>query len=266
MATQTKGENPQLFAEERKERILDLLEENSKILVPELSEMFEVSQVTIRGYLRDLENEGKLRRTHGGAIPVGKSGDEPDSRRKAVEHIAEKQRIAQAAAALVEDGDVVALDTGTTTLELAKALSCKKHLTIVTNDLNIASFMEDNSDASVVLIGGTLRRGFHCTTGPMAIAAFKGINADIVFVAANGFSLEQGFSTPSVDHAEMKRSLMGMASKCVMIMDSSKVGKVSFISFASIYDIDRLITDSGIGRRVTEAIEAQSDNLELQVV
>ena len=261
-----RGENPQLFAEERKERILELLEENSKILVPELSELFEVSQVTIRGYLRDLEGEGKLRRTHGGAIPVGKSGEEPDSKRKAVEHIAEKQRIANAAATLVDDGDVVALDTGTTTLELAKALSAKKHLTIVTNDLKIASFMEDASDASIMLIGGTLRRGFHCTTGPMAIAAFKGINADVVFVAANGFSLEHGFSTPSVDHAEMKRTLMSMSSRCVMVMDSSKIGKVSFVSFAALHDIDRLITDSGIGMRVTEAIEAQSDNLELQIV
>jgi DeoR family fructose operon transcriptional repressor len=100
----------------------------------------------------------------------------------------------------------------------------------------------------------------------MAVSAFKGINADVVFVAANGFSLEQGFSTPSVDHAEMKRALMGMASRCVMVMDSSKIGKVSFISFASLHDIDRLITDSGIGKRVMDAIEAQSDNLELQVV
>ena len=261
-----RSEISQLFAEERKERILELLEENSKILVPELSELFEVSQVTIRGYLRDLEGEGKLRRTHGGAIPVGKSGDEPTSRLKAVEHITEKQRIASAAASLVDDGDVVALDTGTTTLELAKALSLKKRLTIVTNDLGIASFMEDNSDAAIMLIGGILRRGFRCTTGPMAIAAFKDINADVVFVAANGFSLEHGFSTPSVDHAEMKRALMGMASRCVMVMDSSKIGKVSFISFAALRDIDRLITDSGISRSVTEAIEAQSDNLELQIV
>jgi DeoR family fructose operon transcriptional repressor len=261
-----RGETPQLFAEERKERILELLEENSKILVPELSEMFEVSQVTIRGYLRDLEHDGKLRRTHGGAIPVGKSGDEQDSSHKAVANIAEKQRIAQAAAAMIEDGDVVALDTGTTTLELARALSPKKRLTVVTNDLKIASFMEDSSDAIIMLIGGTIRRGFHCTTGPMSIAAFKDINADTVFVAANGFSLEHGFSTPNADHAEMKKVLMGMASRCIMLMDSSKIGKVSFISFASLRDIDKLITDSGIGRRVTEAIEAQSENLELQIV
>jgi DeoR family fructose operon transcriptional repressor len=261
-----KNEVSQLFAEERKERILELLEENSKILVPELSDMFEVSQVTIRGYLRDLENEGKLRRTHGGAIPMGKSGDEQDSLHKAVAHIAEKQRIAHAAAAMIEDGDVIALDTGTTTLELAKALSLKKRLTIVTNDLKIATFLEDNSDATVMLSGGALRRGFHCTTGPIAVAAFKDINADTVFLAANGFSLEQGFSTPNVDHAEMKKALMGMASKCIMLMDSSKIGKVSFISFATLHDIDKLIIDSGIGKRVTEAIEAQTDNLVLLVV
>jgi DeoR family fructose operon transcriptional repressor len=261
-----KNEAPALFAEERKERILELLEENSKILVPELSELFEVSQVTIRGYLRELESEGKLRRTHGGAIPVGKSAYEQDSLHKSVANIAEKQRIAQAAAASIEDGDTIALDTGTTVLELAKAITARRQLSIVTNDLKIAAYLEDNSDATVIVIGGTLRRGFHCTTGPMALTAFKDINVDTAFLGANGFSLEHGFSTPNADHAEIKKALMRMAARRIVLMDSSKIGKISFISFASLHDVDKLITDSGIGKRVTEAMEEQSDNLELQIV
>jgi DeoR family fructose operon transcriptional repressor len=256
----------QLFAEERKEKILALLEENSKILVPELSELFEVSQATIRADLRDLEGEGKLRRTHGGAIPLSKAGDEQDSRHKKVAHIAEKQRIAQAAALLVEDGDAIALDTGTSMLELAHALVGKKRLTVVTNDLKIADFLEEYTDATIILMGGVLRRGFHCTTGPMTMAAFKNINVDKAFLASNAFSLEHGFATPNVDHGEVKKKLIEMASQTIMLMDSSKIGKVSLIGFASPQDIDRLITDSGIGKRAAEAIQAQSDNMELQIV
>ena len=126
------SEHP-LFAEERKGQILELLRQKSKLLVPELCDYFDVSPATIRNDLRDLENERKLKRTHGGAISLEKTSFELDSRHKEIRNMEQKRQIAACAAKLIEDGDTIILDTGTTTLELAKCLSGKRDLTIVLN-------------------------------------------------------------------------------------------------------------------------------------
>ena len=155
------SEHP-LFAEERKGQILELLRQKSKLLVPELCDYFDVSPATIRNDLRDLENERKLKRTHGGAISLEKTSFELDSRHKEIRNMEQKRQIAACAAKLIEDGDTIILDTGTTTLELAKCLSGKRDLTIVLNDIEIASLLEESTQANLILIGGTLRHGFHC--------------------------------------------------------------------------------------------------------
>jgi DeoR family fructose operon transcriptional repressor len=254
-----------LFAEERKERILVLLRENSKILAPELSEMFGVSQATVRGDLRSLEAEGKLRRTHGGAILPDRGGAGRNADRKEFARCEEMQRIAQAAALLIEDGDAIALDVGDATLELAKRLTDKNRLKIVTNDLRTASFLENNADADIVLIGGLVKRGCHCTAGPMTMAAFKEIHVDTAFLTTSAFSLEYGFTAPSIECAEIKKMLLAISTRRVMLMDSNIIGRNSFICFASPRGIDRLITDSGIDARAAAAIGAVSE-MELQIV
>jgi DeoR family transcriptional regulator, fructose operon transcriptional repressor len=258
---------PPLFAEERKEKIMQLLTENSKIMVPELCKVFGVSPVTIRTDLRDLETDGKLKRTHGGAIPVGKAAFESTSSIKEVEHIEEKKKIAFYAAQMVDDGDTIALDTGTTTLELAKCLTKKKDLTIVTNDLKIASYLETNlKDADIIVIGGILRPGFHCMVGPLAISSLIGLNVDKAFMATNAFSYNKGFTTPDVNQAELKKSLIEIASEIIMLVDSSKLGHVSFVKFASLTDIDKLITDSKISTKAANSLKELSDNLDLLIV
>lgn len=255
-----------LFVAERREKIVALLGERSKILVPELSEHFGVSPATIRGDLRDLENEGALRRIHGGAIPLGKAGIEPDSHLKQIEHIEEKRRIAAKAAEFVEDGDTIALDTGTTVLEMARFLTDRKNLSVVTNDVQIATFLENNSAATIILIGGLLRRRFHCTTGPMSVAAISSLNVDKAFVATNAFSLDKGFTTPNFEHAELKRAMLSIAAEATMLIDSSKIGRISFIKFVDVGDIDRLITDDSIGAQALKALREENEGLELLVV
>lgn len=259
-------ESMPLFAVERREQILRLLEERSKILVPDLCEYFNVSPATIRGDLRDLEGGGKIKRTHGGAIPVGKAAFEPVSKTKEVEHIDEKRRIAVQAAKMIDAGDTIALDTGTTTLELAKCLVNKENITVVTTDIEIARFLENNSGVNIILIGGTLRRRFHCTTGPMTVAAMSNLNVDKAFMASNAFSLEKGFTTPAFEHVEVKKAMMSIAAKIIMLVDSSKVGRISFIKFADIHDIDHLVIDSGIGKNTVMALNDLEDSLELHVV
>lgn len=256
-------ENSPLFAEERREQILVLLRENTKLLVPDLCEHFDVSPATIRNDLRDLEAAGKLKRTHGGAIPVGKASFEPNSTEKEVEHREEKQRIAKRACGFIEDGDTIALDTGTTTLELARLLVGKKDLTIVTNDLKIASCLESDSDASVVFIGGAIRHGFHCTTGPTAQAQLASFNVDKAFLAANALSVEKGFTTPCLDQAEVKKTMVSIAAQVFFLMDSSKLGRISFVKFADLHDADKLVTDAGVGKKAVAQLQADHDNLEI---
>ena len=255
-----------LFAEERREQILELLKENSKLLGSELCTYFDVSPATIRNDLRDLEAAGKLKRTHGGAIPVGKASFELNSQQKEIAHQIEKQRIAQMAASLIEDGDTIALDTGTTTLELAKLIINKQDLSIVTNDIMIASYLEKNSDANVVLIGGMLRKGFHCTVGPAAQAQLSEYYVDKAFMAANAVSLEKGFTTPGIDLAETKKTMMSIASQVIFLLDSSKFGRITFIRFAGLKDADKIVTDEGVGKAVIAQIEAENKNIEVLIV
>lgn len=189
MSMEKQNKSP-LFAEERKQKILDLLKEKSKLMVPELCSEFGVSPATIRNDLRELENAGLLKRTHGGAIKVSKTSFELNSYQKKVTNLNEKKAIARIAINYVEDGDTIALDTGTTTLELARLLSSRKNITVVLNDIEIAAYLENEQNIDVILIGGSLRKGFHCTVGPIAVRSLQGLYVDKAFMATNGISVK----------------------------------------------------------------------------
>jgi DeoR family transcriptional regulator, fructose operon transcriptional repressor len=235
-----------LFVEERKLKILEFIEEHRKATVVELCQQFRVSSATIRNDLRDLETAGLLIRTHGGAMVKSKTGLEPDMSLRKVQYLEEKRRIAEAALRLVEDGDTIILDTGTTTYELARLLGEKRDLTVVTNDLPIALLLEDFESVRVVLVGGMVRKKFHCTVA----SSFSGMNAlsdlavDKAFMAANGFSLEKGASTPDINHSETKKLMISIAARVILLFDSSKMGRNSFAIFAPLDKIDAVVTDS----------------------
>jgi DeoR family fructose operon transcriptional repressor len=239
-------ENESMFAEERKNAIAEYINKNRKSTVNELCKIFKVSPATIRNDLNELENAGLLKRTHGGAIPNIKANYELNSNQKKVEHIKEKEAIAKKALAYVEDGDTIAIDTGTTTLCFARLLVSKKNLTIVTNDIEIAGFLEENSDFDIVLIGGRVRRGFHCSVGPIALKCMEGLRVDKAFIASNSVSVKNGITTPSIELAQIKTSLMSFAEEVYLLSDSSKFGRASFVKFADITDIDTIITDKGL--------------------
>ena len=235
-----------LFVEERKMKILEFIEEHRKATVIELCQQFKVSSATIRNDLRDLETAGLLIRTHGGAMVKTKTGLEPDMSLRKVQNLEEKRRIAEAALRLVEDGDTIILDTGTTTYELARLLGEKRDLTVVTNDLPIALLLEEFESVRVVLVGGMVRKKFHCTVA----SSFSGMNAlsdltvDKAFMAANGFSLEKGASTPDINHSETKKLMISIAAQVILLFDSSKMGRNSFAIFAPLDKIDAIVTDS----------------------
>jgi DeoR family fructose operon transcriptional repressor len=243
-----------MFAEERKQTIVDLINSQKKVTVQELSERFGASGGTIRNDLRELEERGLLKRTHGGAITLDRSSFERGSAEKEVMHYAAKLAIARKALELIDDGDTIALDTGTTTMELARLLGSKKDLLVVTNDLEIALEAEKHDGTTVVLTGGTLRRLYHCTIGPQAAQQLHDLRVDKTFLAANGISVEAGITTPNIDLADIKRKLIDIAKETILLGDSSKIGRVSFKRVAGLQEISLLLTDSGLSATQQEKL------------
>ncbi|MCM1134098.1 MAG: DeoR/GlpR family DNA-binding transcription regulator [Clostridium sp.] len=255
-------ENGPLFAEERQEQIVALLNKNSKLLVPELCEHFQVSPATIRSDLRQLASKGRLKRTHGGAIPINKTLFEPSTDDKKIYNAEKKQAIAQLAAELIEDDDTIAIDAGSTMMELAKKLTKKRNLTIVVNDLNIALFLEQQSNANIIMLGGNLRRRQQCTVGPITLSTLVSLNVDKVFLATNAFSPEKGFMTPDMNQAEVKKAMLKSAAEKIVLCDSSKIGKISFVKFAGLHEIDKLITDAQITPENRRYLDELQDSIQ----
>ena len=235
-----------LFVEERKQKILEHIAAHRKATVVELCDLFRVSSATIRNDLRDLEAESLLVRTHGGAMIKSKTGLEQDMVARGVQNLDAKRSIAQAAVRQVEDGDMIVLDTGSTVLELARRLDRKRDITVVTNDLAIASLLEDHESVKIVFLGGTVRKRFHCTVFHDLASRnlLSGLTVDKAFMGLNSFSLEKGASTPDIGHAETKKLMMSIAAKVVLLFDSSKMGRNSFAQFAAIDEVDSIITDA----------------------
>jgi len=231
-----------MFAKERKIKIVDYVNKHQKATVSELCDAFNFSSATIRNDLRDLENNGALTRTHGGALKNPKTGFEfLISERSAVDYVG-KSAIAELAIDCVEDGDSIVLDTGTTTLELARLLNRRRNLTVATNDLKIAMLLEDAQDCTVVILGGIVRK--HSTVGPMPIELLENFVVDKAFMGTNSFSMEKGATTPNFMMAQIKRKMLSIAARVYLLCGSSKFGRSSFALFAQPDDIDVIVTDN----------------------
>ena len=231
------------FAKERKIKIHDLVKEKKKVTVSELCELYKVSSATIRNDLRDLQSKGILIRTHGGAIEKTQTGFELEPTQKVSRNIIEKRKIANVAIDLVEDGDKIILDTGTTILELAQLLFQKKNITVLTNDMDAVRVLENHETAQVILMGGIVRKKFHCTNNIQGVQLYKGLMADKAFMGVNALSLVNGAMTPDINQAQTKKLMISIANKIIFLCDSSKLGKASFVQFATVEEIDTVVSD-----------------------
>ena len=232
-----------LFAEERRRRIVERVNEKKTVSVDELCMLFGSSPATIRTDLNELSDAGLLCRTHGGAVSVQGVSYENLSR-NVVTNLREKQAIAGKALEYIFDRDTVLLDAGSTTMELARLLKKRSGLTVIVNDLAIASVLENTTDATVVFLGGVLRRGVHSCVGPLAEQALNGMHIDKAFLAVNGLTA-QGATTPDIYQAEVKHTMVERARQTMLLADSTKIGKYSFCLFAHLNEFERLITDAG---------------------
>jgi DeoR family transcriptional regulator of aga operon len=232
--------------EERRRHILDILDRDGRVLVVDLAKQFRTSQVTIRKDLDVLQAQGRVHRSHGGALPARESAlEDPTLREKEKLHRKEKLQIAAAAASMVQEGQVVILDSGTTTTAIARALREFENLTIITNAVNIAAELSGSS-LEVILTGGTLRKNSFSLVGPVADETLRRLNADILFLGVDGFDVQHGLSTPNLLEAKVNRTMMDVARIVVVVCDSSKFGRRALSSIASPAAVHHLITDRDI--------------------
>ena len=246
-----------IFAEIRKQEIVDMVNSNGRATVNELCTYFNVSPATIRTDLNELERMGILKRTHGGAISNSSiSNYEPTSQEKEEQYVAQKKAISLAALDYVKPGDTIAIDTGTTTLVFAKAIVNIPNLTVITNDLHIAMFLEQSVNTTVIMLGGYIRRHFHCTMGQSVVDALAPLHIDTTFLATNGISTDRGLSTPNMEVANIKKEMIKNSQNVVLLVDSSKIGKNALATFATLNEVDVLITDDGADDAFAASVEA----------
>lgn len=233
-----------MFAEERKKKLVEFINEKRSVVVPDLCEAFSVSGATIRNDLRELDDAGLITRTHGGAIRKTRTGYEPDMNFRSGRNMDAKILVAETALDTIENGDTIILDTGTTITELARLLGRKENLTVVTNDITIAAILEKTPSCEVLLIGGLLRKGFHCTVGYGMSSHLDSLSVDKALLGANSFSARKGASTPDLSQSDIKRQMIAVAAKVILLCDHTKLETDSFMNFASPSGIDLLVTDS----------------------
>lgn len=231
--------------EERRRAILDLLNHHGRVLVTELSRQFQTSQVTIRKDLEILHSHGLVHRTHGGALPSREGAlEDPTLREKEKLHHHEKLRIAECAVQNVKEGQVLILDSGTTTTAIARSLRNFQNLTIITNAVNIAAELSGTA-VEVILTGGTLRKNSFSLVGPIAEETLRRLSADILFLGVDGFDVHFGLSTPNLLEAKVNRVMVEVAKKTVAVFDSSKFGRRSLSLIAPTSALQEVITDRG---------------------
>jgi DeoR/GlpR family transcriptional regulator of sugar metabolism len=238
--------DPRPLAEQRRRKILDVLEQEGQITVRDLVEKFSISAVTARGDLDALCSSGAAVRSHGGAVRQLEASRDYPLRLKATLHRAEKARIGRAAAELIQPNEVIILDSGTTTAEIARQIKARniQSVTVITNAMNIVSELVDAPGVTVIGLGGLLRPVSLSFVGPQAEAMLKDLHADRLFLAVDGFDLENGATTPDVLEAQLNGLMMQAAKETTVVADSSKLGRRSVSRIGSIERVHRLITDT----------------------
>jgi DeoR family transcriptional regulator, aga operon transcriptional repressor len=225
----------------RRGTILDLLTRNGFVDLAGLQRQFGCSEATIRRDLDQLQREGRLRRTHGGAVLDGHR--ERTLMMRVTERVEEKQAIGRSAVQMVPDGAAVGLAGGTTTLQVARCLADRSGLTVVTNAINVAIELA-SKDVRVIVIGGELRKETYELVGPLGEPAASQLHLDIIFMGVDGLSVEGGLTTHNMVEARVDRMLIDRANEVVVVADHTKLGRKTFAQIAPLEVAHTLVTDA----------------------
>jgi DeoR family transcriptional regulator of aga operon len=244
----------------RRDRMLDLIGRHGFVRVGDLSEAFQVSDVTVRSDLDLLDQQQSIRRVHGGAVLRGNGMREPSFEEALESSADEKRSIALAAAASVESGSSVILDVGTTTTAIARALVERTDLddvTVITNGLTIALELERAIPRfEVIVTGGTLRPLQHSLVEPLASVLLDRMHADVAFVGCTGVHPAGGITNVNLPEADLKRVMVGAATRAIVVADGSKVGRTHLGRIASLDEVDGLITGASAPDDAVDALRA----------
>jgi DeoR family transcriptional regulator of aga operon len=245
---------PRPLSPERRQQMLELVHRAGHVQVNELSERFGVSKVTIRGDLDWLAEQNLVARARGGAVGVpGQALTAAFSERTAL-YKAEKQRIAKAAALLLEAGETILLDAGSTVYELSKLISAASGLTVVTPALNIATQLGGLPGVELIIVGGRLDPHTIATTGPTAEREIMEIRVHKLFLGAHGIDREGDVVDVSLEVARLKRAMIAVARQVILLADSSKWGRTGQARVVDLASVNTVITDSGLSAGARRAI------------
>lgn len=237
--------------EERRDSILSIIDEYGEISLAELCALFpDVSSMTVRRDLTELEARGSIIRTRGGAISVrsintsrSPKGEENEYSLRARDNTAQKKAIAKKALQFVQKNRSIYFDAGSTVMALAELVP-NDNMTIITNGINVAQTLVSNSNINVLLPAGSVNRNTLSVSGSESLSFIDKINIELAFMSASAFSLSAGFTVSNINEAELKRKVISRAKKTIMLLDNSKIGKDLLFTLADIDQIHVLITDS----------------------
>jgi len=263
MASSREAVPVSLRAAIRHEEICHAIGREGRVSIVELEERLGVSAVTIREDLKHLEIQGLLTRTRGGALAKPGSAGEMALELTSMTLRAEKHAIGTYAASLIENGQTVILDVGSTTTALASALSPSLHgVVVITNGLNIAMSLESVPGVSVIVTGGTLRPLQHSLVAPLGTLVLEKLQADIAFLGCNGVDPIRGFTNTNIAEAEIKQAMSESADHTVFMADHEKIGNVASAFVADIKSADLLVTDSGADQELLGKLSKQGLKIE----
>ena len=236
-----------MLASERQDRIFEILRKEKSVKVSELSDTFDVSEMTIRRDLLKLEQAGLLKRTFGGAVAAPNFfALQLSFAEKEVVYAEEKGGIGLAAARLIRDGETIAFGAGTTTLQVARHIGEVENLTVVTNAINVAMEMANRPNVKLLVTGGSLRERSFALVGHFGEVMLDQIHINKLFLGTTGISVEHGVTTLDLLEASMYKAMIKAAREVIIVADHSKFGSVTLAPIAGIAEVTKIITDTGI--------------------
>ena len=232
-----------MFRIERQEKILSYINEKQKVSTRELSEIFQMSAVTIRSDVNDLARRGLIVKSHGGALSLQSlMSHEIPAVRKSQQNVESKQEIAALAAEMIRDDDVIILDAGSTTLEVAKRIH-SNHVTVITNDLKVGMALADNENVTLLVTGGQLIPSVYTLAGADAVHYFSRIKVNRLFLGCDAFDFTWGISNRTMEEIAIKQAMIKAAREVIAVADHSKFDRHVFVQLCDLSSIHVLITD-----------------------
>lgn len=248
---------PSLSSVERQDKILQLVEQLHRITILEICEQFSISEATARRDLDVLAEQGKIRRVHGGAIPMHKAPPESPILQRSAEQVEEKQHIGLAASQLVSGNETIFLGSGTTVLEVARNLHSRTRLTVITNSLPVINLLADVPEISLVSLGGIFRQSELSFIGHITEQSLSEVRADKVIIGIRALSLEEGLTNDYLPETMTDRAILNVGKEVIVVADHTKIGALSTAFVAPLTRIHTLVTDHLASADFVQALKNQ---------